>query len=194
MEQNGTPTASLTLFSKAYKDMTDSSSQNTPHGDRTWYKALSLDELPEGRVKAVSCGDTTVAVTHHDGEYAALDNNCPHQGGPLDEGSIGTGYLRCPWHGWDFDPLTGETPGPHDDCVQTFPVEEREDGLYVGFPEEEPHERTVSDVIAETLVNWSVRQVWGIVSHSNLGLADALRREADQGNRMPCTLIHSPNS
>jgi pyruvate oxidase len=147
----------------------------------TWYRALAPDELPEGRVEAVSCGDTTVAVTHHDGEYAALDNSCPHQGGPLGEGSIETGWLRCPWHGWDFDPLTGETPGPHDDCVRTFPVEEREDGIYVGFPEEDAHERTVSDVVAETLVNWGVRQVWGIVGHSNLGLADALRREAEQG-------------
>lgn len=108
-----------------------------------WYKALSPDELPVGRVKAVSCGDTTVAVTHYDGEYAALDNSCPHQGGPLGQGSIKTGYLRCLWHGWNFDPLTSETPGPHDDCVQTFPVEERDDGIYVGFPEEEPHERTV---------------------------------------------------
>jgi thiamine pyrophosphate-dependent acetolactate synthase large subunit-like protein/nitrite reductase/ring-hydroxylating ferredoxin subunit len=162
--------------------MGENSSSDTPHGDLTWYKALSPDELPEGRVTAVSCGGTTVAVTHYDGEYAALDNNCPHQGGPLGEGSIETGCLRCPWHGWDFDPLTGETPGPHDDSVETFPVEEREDGIYVGFPEEEPHERTVSDVIAETLVNWGVRQVWGIVGHSNLGLADALRREAEAGD------------
>ncbi|QCC47956.1 thiamine pyrophosphate-binding protein [Halobellus limi] len=153
-----------------------------PDTDVRWYKALSHDELPEGRVKAVSCGGETVAVTRYDGEYAALENDCPHQGGPLGEGSIEAGCLRCPWHGWDFDPLTGETPGPHDDRVGTYPVEEREDGIYVGFPEEGPHERTVSDVIAETLVNWGVRQVWGIVGHSNLGLADALRREADRGN------------
>ncbi|MEF8783151.1 MAG: thiamine pyrophosphate-dependent enzyme [Haloarculaceae archaeon] len=158
-------------------------SSDSPSGEgTTWYRALSHGELPEGRVEAVSCGDTTVAVTHYDGEYAALDNSCPHQGGPLGEGSIETGLLRCPWHGWDFDPLTGETPGPHDDCVRTFPVEEREDGIYVGFPEEAAHERTVSDVVAETLVNWGVRQVWGIVGHSNLGLADALRREADRGS------------
>jgi len=158
-------------------------SSDAADGERlTWHKAIDHGELPEGRVTAASCGDTTVAVTHFDGQYAALDNECPHQGGPLGEGSIETGLLRCPWHGWDFDPLTGETPGPHDDCVTTYPVEEREDGVYVGFPAEEPHERTVSDVVAETLVNWGVRQVWGIVGHSNLGLADALRREAETGN------------
>ncbi len=157
-------------------------SDSSPERAVTWHRALAPDELPEGRVTAVSCGETTVAVTHQDGEYAALDNSCPHQGGPLGEGSIETGWLRCPWHGWDFDPLTGETPGPHDDCVQTYPVEAREDGVYVGIPADDPHERTVSDVVAETLVNWGVRQVWGIVGHSNLGLADALRREADRGH------------
>jgi len=162
--------------------MTETSPSDGSEGDTTWYRALSPDELPDGRVKAVTCGETTVAVTQQDGEYAALDNACPHQGGPLGEGSIEDGWLRCPWHGWDFDPLTGETPGPHDDCVRTYPVEERDDGIYVGFPEAEPHDRTVSDVVAETLVNWGVRQVWGIVGHSNLGLAEALRREAETGN------------
>ena len=158
----------------------DSSANDSPV-ELVWYRALSHDELPEGRVTGVSCGDTTVAVTHFEGEYAALDDNCPHQGGPLGEGSIETGWLRCPWHGWDYDPHTGETPGPHDDRVETFPVEEREDGIYVGIPREEPHERTVSDVIVETLGNWGVRQVWGIVGHSNLGLADAIRRESNRG-------------
>jgi pyruvate oxidase len=156
-------------------------SSDSSDASTTWYKALDPDELPEGRVEAVSCGETTVAVTHYDGEYAALDNHCPHQGGPLGEGSIETGWLRCPWHGWDFDPQTGETPGPHDDCVQTYPVEEREDGVYVGFPADDDRERTVSDVVVETLANWGVRNVWGIVGHSNLGLAEALRGEAAHG-------------
>lgn len=147
-----------------------------------WHKALEHDQLPEGRVKAVTCGVTTVAMTHYRGAYHALNNQCPHQGDPLGEGSIEKGLLRCPWHGWDFYPDSGETPGDFDDCVTTYPVEEREDGIYVGFPEADPHERTVSDVIAETLTNWDIRHVWGIVGHSNLGLADALRREVDRGN------------
>jgi thiamine pyrophosphate-dependent acetolactate synthase large subunit-like protein/nitrite reductase/ring-hydroxylating ferredoxin subunit len=146
-----------------------------------WHRALDRDELPEGRVKPVTCDGTTVAMTHYDGAYYALDNECPHQGGPLGEGSIEDGLLRCPWHGWDFYPDSGETPGEFDDCVTTYPVEERDDGIYVGFPVETDRERTVSDVIAETLVNWGVRQVWGIVGHSNLGLAEALRAQSERG-------------
>ncbi len=146
-----------------------------------WHRALAADELPEGRVSQVTCENWTVCMTSVGGTYAALDNRCPHQGGPLGEGSIENGMLRCPWHGWDFDPLSGKPPGGFDDGVQTYPVEVRDDGVYVGFPAPDEHVRTVSDVMAETMANWGVRWVWGMVGHSNLGLADALRRQEEAG-------------
>ena len=95
-----------------------------------WYRVLGPDELPDGRVKTVTAGHKSLAMTHYEGKYGALDNRCPHQGGPLGEGSIEKGLLRCPWHGWDYDPLTGKAPG-FDDGVETFPVEIREDEVYV---------------------------------------------------------------
>ncbi len=144
-----------------------------------WHRVLGRDELPEGRVRTVTAGHETLALSRFEGRYCALDNACPHQGGPLGEGSIEGGWLRCPWHGWDFHPCTGRSPGSHEDGVATHPVEEREDGVYVGLEEEEPRVRTVSDVMAETMVAWGVTHVFGMVGHSNLGLADALReREA----------------
>lgn len=152
-----------------------------------WHKVADTDELPEGRVKSVAVGDKTVALTHHEGEYAAMDNRCPHQGGPLGEGSIEEGiddkcWLRCPWHGWDFDPLTGKPPGGHEDTGQEmFPVEVREDGIYVGTEAEPERTRTVSDVMSETIVNWGVTSLFGMVGHSNLGLADALRVQTAHG-------------
>ena len=146
-----------------------------------WLKVLDLEELPEGRVKPVTCKHRTLCLTHFEGEYAALDNKCPHQGGPLGEGSIESGWLRCPWHGWDFHPLTGKPPGGFDDGVDTFSLEVREDGVYVEFPGEEAHVRNSSDVMAETLVNWGVKWVWGMVGHSNLGFAEAMRRQEAEG-------------
>ncbi|MDY7092991.1 MAG: thiamine pyrophosphate-binding protein [Acidobacteriota bacterium] len=146
-----------------------------------WHRVAGLEELPEGRVMTVTVGHLSLALTHHEGQYGALDNACPHQGGPLGEGSIEGGYLRCPWHGWDFCPLSGKPPGGYDDGVQTYPTEVREDGVYVGVPEEEPRERTVSDVMVETMVAWGVTHVFGMVGHSNLGLADALRVQEEAG-------------
>lgn len=150
--------------------------------DLVWYKVLDKDELPEGRVTGVNCGHKRVCMTHHKGEYGALDNVCPHQNGPLGEGSIENGLLRCPWHGWDFDPLTGKPPGGFDDGVETYEVEEREDGIYVGIEKEKPKTRTASDVMVETMVNWGVKNVFGMVGHSNLGLGDALREQVLAGN------------
>jgi len=152
-----------------------------PNAQQVWYKALELDELPEGRVMAKAIGVHTACMTHFEGEYAALLNKCPHQGGPLGEGSIENGMLRCPWHGWDYHPTTGSPPDGYGDCVPRFPVEVREDGIYVAVEEDAPHETTVSDIMAETLTNWGVRNVFGIVGHSNLGLSDALRRESVAG-------------
>jgi len=148
--------------------------------DLIWTKVLEPDELDEGRVKPVTCRHLTLCMTRHDGRIGALDNRCPHQGGPLGEGSIEKGLLRCPWHGWDYDPITGKAPG-YDDGVVTFPVEEREDGVYVGMPPEEEHLRTVGDVMMETLANWGVRHVFGMVGHSNLGVADAIRIQEAEG-------------
>ena len=134
-----------------------------------WHKAAELNELPNRRVKTVTLKTTSIALTHFDGEYAAMDNRCPHQGGPLGEGSIEEGvdgkcWLRCPWHGWDFDPLTGQPPGGHEDTGQKlFPVEVKDDGIYVGIEPQQDHQPTVTDVMAETMVNWGIKRVFGMV-------------------------------
>lgn len=152
-----------------------------------WYRVADLDELPSGRVKTVTADVHSMALTNIDGEYTAMDNRCPHQGGPLGEGSIESGtdgqcWLRCPWHGWDFDPQTGLSPGGHEDSgQQLFPLEVREDGIYVGIEADDPHETTVTDIMAETMTNWGITSVFGMVGHSNLGLADALRLQEQNG-------------
>ena len=152
-----------------------------------WHKVARVDEVVDGRVKSVTAGTQSIALVHFDGQWAAMDNKCPHQGGPLGEGSIEAGvddkcWLRCPWHGWDFDPLTGKPPGGHEDTgQQMFEVEIRGEYVYVAVPSLPPRARTIADVMAETMTNWSVTSVFGMVGHSNLGLADALRHQEAEG-------------
>ena len=147
-----------------------------------WHKVLeNKNELPEGRVMTVTAGHTQIALSHFEGALCALSNRCPHQGGPLGEGAIENGWLRCPWHGWDYHPCSGKPPGGYDDGLPVYRVEERADGIYVGLEEEPPRGRTVSDLMVETMTNWGVDTVFGMVGHSNLGLADALRRAEEKG-------------
>lgn len=82
---------------------------------------------------------------------------------------------------WAFDPHTGQSPGFHDDSIRTFPIDIRPDGVYVGIQPEPPHQPTLSDIMMQTLANCGVDTVFGMVGHSNLGLADAMRRLAEAG-------------
>ena len=62
--------------------------------------------------------------------------------------------------------------------VEQEPPGDAEDGAVEG---EEPGPRTISDLMVETLVNWGVEHVFGMVGHSNLGLAEAIRRQVVAG-------------
>ena len=105
-----------------------------------WHRVLAVEELPEGRVATVGAGHKSVALVHYDGEFSALDNHCPHQGGPLGEGSIENGLLRCPWHGFDYCPLDGKSPGFDDEATgrranygfSPGDADHREPYIYVG--------------------------------------------------------------
>ncbi len=146
-----------------------------------WHKVLeNKEELPNGRVKSVTAGHTGICLVHHEGTFCAVDNKCPHQGGPLGEGSIEGGKIRCPWHGWDFEPCGGSSDG-FDDGLAAFEVKIENDAVYVGIEEEMPQEQTISDVMVKTMTNWGVNKVFGMVGHSNLGFADAMRRSEERG-------------
>jgi nitrite reductase/ring-hydroxylating ferredoxin subunit len=113
-----------------------------------WHEVLpDLTLLPEGRVMtAVADGHREICLTHYRGKICALDNRCPHQGGPLGEGSIEKGLLRCPWHGWDYDPCTGKAPG-YDHGVLTYPVEIRDGALGIRVTRQAELEEAMNRVL-----------------------------------------------
>lgn len=63
-----------------------------------------------------------VCVANVNGEITAMDNVCAHRGGPLGQGTIEHGKLVCPWHGWVFNPRTGEAVHHANERVQVYPV------------------------------------------------------------------------
>ena len=156
-------------------------SNNENETETEWHRLIATDELDEGRVTTVAIGTKTFAVSHYEGKFGCLDNACPHQGGPLGEGSIEKGWLRCPWHGYDYSPLDGKPPGGFSDAPDCFKTEVRNNEVWVELPREKPLPRTVSDVMVETMVNWGLTHMFGMVGHSNLGFADAMRKAEDRG-------------
>ena len=67
-----------------------------------------LDEFPPGSVREFVVGDDVVALFNVSGRMYALDGICPHQGGPLGQGTLDGDVVTCPWHGWQFDVRTGQ--------------------------------------------------------------------------------------
>jgi nitrite reductase (NADH) small subunit len=86
-------------------------------------KIGNVSELPgEGEAKEFILGDKMICIANLNGEYSALDNVCPHRGGPLGQGVIEGDKLVCPWHGWQFDPKTGAVGHAPDQKVPTYPI------------------------------------------------------------------------
>ena len=99
----------------------------------------TVDEIAPGERKIVEIAGRSIGVFNVGGEFFALRNTCPHQGGPLCQGQL-TGFLiarvpgdysytrrgeilRCPWHGWEFDIKTGQSWfDPVRTRVRAYPV------------------------------------------------------------------------
>ena len=72
-------------------------------------KLTSESELPPtGQAKEFPCGDKVICVANINGIICAMDNVCLHRGGPLGQGIVAGNKVVCPWHGWQWDPRTGE--------------------------------------------------------------------------------------
>jgi nitrite reductase/ring-hydroxylating ferredoxin subunit len=91
----------------------------------TSYIVATVDEIPPGGRKIFEISGRSIGVFNIGGEFFAIRNQCPHQGGPLCAGRL-SGFLiadqpgqyhysrrgeilRCPWHGWEFEVKTGQS-------------------------------------------------------------------------------------
>src|SRR3989304_4809280 len=72
-------------------------------------KIANLKELSPGERKTVVIKEHKIALFNIDGKIYAIDNMCPHMGGPLGEGDVNEKIITCPLHGWQFDVESGES-------------------------------------------------------------------------------------
>ena len=94
-------------------------------------KVAALDELAEGKPKAVRVEGYSIALFQHEGEVFATDNQCPHMGYPLTRGRVRNGVLTCDWHGWSYDIDGGGCFTGGCDDLDTYPVEVRDGDVYL---------------------------------------------------------------
>jgi nitrite reductase/ring-hydroxylating ferredoxin subunit len=78
----------------------------------TFITVARTNELTPGQGKLIEVNQKRIALFNLGGRYYALDDMCPHRGGPLSEGEIEGEAVVCPWHGATFDLATGNVTRP----------------------------------------------------------------------------------
>ncbi len=96
--------------------------------------AGALEELPEGRGRCVEAGAFSLAIFRQGEQVFALENACPHRGGPLCEGDVREAVVYCPLHAWGFDLHSGRAVNVRWEGARVFPT--RVDGgrILVALP------------------------------------------------------------
>jgi nitrite reductase (NADH) small subunit len=86
-------------------------------------KLTTEAELPQANeAREFPCGEKVICVANVNGRVTAMNNACLHRGGPLGQGVIEGGKVVCPWHGWTWDPVTGQAGHNPAATVAVYPL------------------------------------------------------------------------
>jgi nitrite reductase (NADH) small subunit len=91
---------------------------------KRWVRVTAADNIPLREGRSVQLGGHDIAIFNLGDRFLAVENRCPHRGGPLADGIVSTGVVVCPLHAWKVDLTTGSVTNRPEDlqCVKTFPV------------------------------------------------------------------------
>ncbi len=101
-----------------------------------WIDVGSVDELPPGAGCAIRADGLSLVLFNHEGEFFALDDTCPHQGGSLAEGVFHEGRVICPLHSWVFDVRSGRCPRDSHEPVGCYLTRTADGRVEVELPAE----------------------------------------------------------
>jgi nitrite reductase (NADH) small subunit len=89
----------------------------------TWHRVGMLEDIPRRGSRVVETPRGPVAVVRTSGDDVfAVDDRCPHRGGPLSQGIVHGRSVTCPLHGWRIRLDTGEALTPDEGCTATHAV------------------------------------------------------------------------
>lgn len=104
-----------------------------------WYKVFENTEDIDRNIVlnqpiTIEVGNFLVCLVKTEKGIFAVDDKCPHQGASLSKGNcnLQNNSIVCPWHKYAFSLENGRYLGANGDAVKTFPVEIRDNGLFVG--------------------------------------------------------------
>ncbi len=99
-----------------------------------WFK-LDLTENDGDFVTSIKIDGQKLCLVKYQAKVYVMQNTCPHAGGSLSGGWCRNGNIVCPIHRYQYNLLSGKGLPGQRDFITVYPVEEREDGTYVGMKE-----------------------------------------------------------
>jgi nitrite reductase/ring-hydroxylating ferredoxin subunit len=90
-----------------------------------------MAQLPHETLAEARVGDRELVLVHHNGQLRAFDGECPHAHGPLGQGNLADGRIICPWHGWEFDALSGQCVDGDDVQLRRHEVTVRDGEIWI---------------------------------------------------------------
>jgi nitrite reductase/ring-hydroxylating ferredoxin subunit len=94
-------------------------------------RVAGAGEIGPGEGRVVEAAGRAVALFNVDGHYYAIDNTCPHRGGPLGDGDLEGAVIACPWHAWRWDVRTGANTNNPAVKLACYPVTEESGSIFV---------------------------------------------------------------
>lgn len=106
-----------------------------------WVEVGLLDTIPRlgSRVVRTAMGDVALFRTKDDGVFA-LDDRCPHKGGPLSQGIVHGRHVTCPLHNFVIDLANGQAVGPDEGCTASHPVKAENGVVWLCLPSTGPEQ------------------------------------------------------
>jgi nitrite reductase (NADH) small subunit len=100
-----------------------------------WIAIGTITDIPQRGARCVDTPDGKVAVFRTaDDRVFAIDDHCPHKGGPLSQGIVHGHAVTCPLHNWVFDLQSGEAAAPDVGCVKRFAVRVEDGRVLLSIP------------------------------------------------------------
>lgn len=97
-----------------------------------WVAIGSIDDIPRRGARCVATPNGRIAVFRTaDDRVFAIDDCCPHKGGPLSQGIVHGAAVTCPLHNWTISLESGEAEGADEGSVRTIPVRIEDGRLFI---------------------------------------------------------------
>lgn len=102
-----------------------------------WIDVGRMEDIPSLGSRVITTEHGSIAIFRTaDDKLFALNDSCPHKGGPLSQGIVHDERVTCPLHNWVISLETGQATGPDEGCTQRYPIKLDDGTIFIDITEQ----------------------------------------------------------